>query len=116
AFTERMLRREVVRLRTALTTEDNGMLVAKSPAMRKVLNLARRAAGSDAPILITGETGTGKSVLARFIHESGKRSAHPFVELNCAALPATLAESELFGVRRGAFTDAREDRAGMFVA
>lgn len=117
AFSERMLRREVVRLRAALTHEGAPkQLVAKSRAMRRVLDLARRAAGTNTSILITGETGSGKSVLARFIHESSPRRTEPFLQLNCAAVPPTLAEAELFGVRRGAFTDAREDRKGLFVA
>lgn len=117
AFSERMLKREVVRLRAALAPADAPQpVVAKSAAMRRVLDLARRAAGSSSSVFITGETGTGKSILARFIHDHSQRRAHPFVQLNCAAFPPTLAESELFGVRRGAFTDAREEREGLFVA
>lgn len=117
AFSERMLRREVVRLRAALTQSDAPkQLVAKSRAMRRVVDLARRVASTNTSILITGETGSGKSVLARFIHESSPRRTEPFLQLNCAAVPPTLAEAELFGVRRGAFTDAREDRKGLFVA
>jgi DNA-binding NtrC family response regulator/class 3 adenylate cyclase/tetratricopeptide (TPR) repeat protein len=68
------------------------------------------------PILLQGETGTGKGLLARTIHESGPRSAGPFVDLNCAAIPATLIEAELFGFERGAFTDARQARTGLVVA
>lgn len=117
AFSERMLKREVVRLRAALTPSDSPRpVVAKSPAMRRILDLARRAAGSRSSVFITGETGSGKSILARFIHDHSSRSSDPFVQLNCAAVPPTLAESELFGVRRGAFTDAREEREGLFVA
>ncbi|MCE9673510.1 sigma-54 dependent transcriptional regulator [Myxococcus stipitatus] len=116
AFRERHLRREIVRLRAAVPTELPGGLVARSPAMRKVLDMARKAARTDSTVLLTGETGTGKSALASLIHESSARRAEPFLQLNCATLPPSLAESELFGVRRGAFTDAREDRAGVFAA
>lgn len=117
AFSERMLKREVVRLRAALAPSDGPRpVVAKSPAMRRVLDLARRAAGSNSSVLITGETGTGKGVIARYIHDHSHRREHPFIQLNCAAVPSSLAESELFGVRRGAFTDAREDRIGLFIA
>jgi DNA-binding NtrC family response regulator len=114
ALRERTMRREIVRLRRELG-DDRGNLVAASPAMRKVLDLARRAARSTASVLITGESGTGKGALARWIHEQGGRAAGPFVQVNCAALPSGLVEAELFGVRRGAFTDARESRDGLFV-
>jgi DNA-binding NtrC family response regulator len=81
--------------------------------MQRVLALAERAARAPTPVLITGESGTGKSALARFIHEASGRDG-AFVELNCASLPANLLEAELFGVKRGAYTDAREDRPGLF--
>ncbi|WP_426756038.1 sigma-54-dependent transcriptional regulator [Myxococcus sp. Y35] len=116
AFRERQLRREIVRLRASVPGDTPGGLVARSPAMQKALEVSRRAARSDATVLLTGETGTGKSALARFIHESSARRTQPFLQLNCAALPAGLAESELFGAKRGAYTDAREDRAGVFVS
>lgn len=116
AFRERQLRREIVRLRAAVPGDTPGGLVARSSAMQKALEVSRRAARSDATVLLTGETGTGKSALARFIHESSGRRTQPFLQLNCAALPSGLAESELFGARRGAYTDAREDRAGVFVS
>ncbi|GHH01130.1 sigma-54 dependent transcriptional regulator [Comamonas sp. JC664] len=116
AFRERQLRREIVRLRAAVPGDTPGGLVARSAAMQKALEVSRRAGRSDATVLLTGETGTGKSSLARFIHESSNRRAQPFLQLNCAALPTSLAESELFGARRGAYTDAREDRAGVFVS
>lgn len=113
---ERSLAREVARLQSeSLARDTKGGLVARSEAMRRVLELAERAARADTPVLLTGESGTGKSVVARFIHESSGRTGE-FVELNCASLPANLVESELFGVKRGAFTDAREDRPGLFVA
>ncbi len=116
AFRDRQMRREIVRLRTNLPVEAAGRLVAKSPGMRRVLETARRGARTDATVLITGETGTGKSAIARFVHDSSARRDRPFLHLSCASLPPTLVESELFGARRGAFTDAREDRAGAFVA
>lgn len=117
AFSERMLKREVVRLRVALAHSDSPRnVVARSGAMRRVLDVARRAARSKSSIFLVGETGTGKSLLARYIHEYSTQRDEPFLEINCAALPPTLVESELFGVRKGAFTDAREDREGLFVA
>jgi DNA-binding NtrC family response regulator len=116
AFEERQMRKEIVRLRGALSLESPGELVARSASMRRVVDTARRAARSDATVLLTGETGTGKSALGRFIHDSSDRAAEPFVALNCGAIPSELLESELFGVKRGAFTDAREDREGLFVS
>src|SRR5262249_46990354 len=116
ALREREMRREIVRLRTALPEPDSGQLVARSEAMRRVLDLARKAANADSTVLLTGESGTGKGAVARAVHDLGPRRAAPFLQLNCAALPANLVESELFGVRRGAFTDAREDRKGLFAA
>ncbi|HMG56456.1 MAG TPA: sigma-54 dependent transcriptional regulator [Kofleriaceae bacterium] len=114
ALRERSMRREIVRLRRELG-DDRGNLVAASPAMVKVLEIARRAARSTVSVLITGESGTGKGALARWIHDRSPRAAGPFVHVNCAALPGALVEAELFGVRRGAFTDARESRDGLFV-
>jgi DNA-binding NtrC family response regulator len=116
AFRDRQIRRDIVRLRKMGPVESPGHIVAESPAMRNVLATARKAAGADATILVTGETGTGKGVIARLIHDSSARGDRPFYHLNCASLPPTLVESELFGVRRGAFTDAKEDRLGAFVA
>ena len=114
ALRERQMRREIVRLREAASGEPPSGMAARSPAMQRVLETARRAARSALPVLITGESGVGKGALARFVHDHSERSAAKLVQLNCAALPASLAEAELFGVRRGAFTDAREDRAGVF--
>ena len=114
ALRERTMRREIVRLRRELG-DERGNLVAASPAMLKVLDVARRASRSAASVLITGESGSGKGALARWIHDHGARGGGPFVHVNCAALPSGLVEAELFGVRRGAFTDARESRDGLFV-
>ncbi len=93
-------------------------VVGRSPAMHAVLEQARHIAELDEtpPVLITGETGTGKGLVARTIHTSGPRSAKPFIDVNCTALPASLMESELFGHERGAFTDAKESRLGLFEA
>ncbi len=116
AFREREMRREIVRLRARGPAPDSGPLIAKSPEMKSVILRARRVADLDSIVLLTGETGTGKGSLAKFIHETSSRRNRPFQHVNCASLPAPLIESELFGVRRGAYTDAREDRAGAFVA
>jgi two-component system response regulator HydG len=86
----------------------------REPAFAALLELAERAARSDASVLLTGESGTGKNLLARFLHEASPRREGPFVELPCANLPAELLEDELFGHEAGAFTDAREGRAGRF--
>ncbi len=93
-------------------------VIGESPALRTVLDQAREIAALDdtPPVLITGETGTGKGLVARTIHASGPRAAQPFIDVNCTALPATLMESELFGHERGAFTDAKESRLGLFEA
>ena len=112
----RQMRHEIIRLRERLGGEAAPKLVAESPAMMRAVELARRAARSDATVLLTGESGTGKGELARIVHEAGPRSSQPFVRANAAALPPTLVEAELFGVRRGAYTDAKEDRKGLFAA
>ncbi len=89
-------------------------IVIKDPALVKLYEEAARAAAMSLPILIVGETGVGKDVLARFVHERSQRAKKPFVALNCAALSETLAESELFGHEKGAFTGAVGTRAGLF--
>jgi len=82
--------------------------------MRTALDLIDRAALCDTPVLILGESGTGKELLARTLHRTSLRSDGPFIAVNCSAIPETLLESELFGHRRGAFTDAHQDRPGLF--
>ena len=99
---------------TAKGRYDFGRVVTQSPAMREVLEMARRAAESDhTTILIQGESGTGKEVLAKAIHYNSSRAQAPMIRLNCAALPDTLLESELFGYEPGAFTDARRRKEGL---
>ncbi|MFZ5479227.1 MAG: sigma-54-dependent transcriptional regulator [Myxococcota bacterium] len=115
ALRERRMRREIVRVRRPLGGEAPDGLVARSAAMKRVLDRADRAARADSAVLLTGETGVGKGTLARYLHARSGRAQAPFQQVNCAALPTNLVESELFGVRRGAFTDAREDRDGLFV-
>lgn len=115
ALREQHLKQEITRLRESAVREAPSGIAAKSQVMQAALELARRAAKSDLSVLLTGESGVGKGAVARHIHETSERREAKFVHLNCAALPAGLAEAELFGVRRGAFTDAREDRPGVFV-
>jgi transcriptional regulator with PAS, ATPase and Fis domain len=91
-------------------------IIGGGPRMLEVLSQVGHAAQSNIPILITGETGTGKELVARAIHESSPRAAGVFVPINCSALPEALLESELFGHRKGSFTGAQQDRAGLFEA
>jgi two-component system nitrogen regulation response regulator NtrX len=102
--------------RAAAASFEAEPLVGSSAALAEVLALIGQAAPSDARILITGENGTGKELVARSIHAKGRRAQMPFVEVNCAAIPDTLLESELFGHEKGAFTDAVSRRAGRFEA
>jgi DNA-binding NtrC family response regulator len=113
----RALQEEVVRLRDEVRRRDHlGGLIGRSDAMQEVFRTLERVAASDATVLILGESGTGKELAARAVHELGPRRPGPFVAVNCAAIPDTLIESELFGHERGAFTGATERRIGKFEA
>ncbi|HEX3771766.1 MAG TPA: sigma-54 dependent transcriptional regulator [Polyangiaceae bacterium] len=115
ALDDARVRREARSLRAALRDEYRlDRLVAASPAMRDVFDVAARVADASTPVLLYGETGTGKTALARAIHATSARAAGPFVAVNCAALPEALLESELFGHVKGAFTGATSARAGLF--
>jgi two-component system response regulator AtoC len=116
ALKHRELRHEVKRLRTLLdATRGMGELLGSSPVMLELKELLARVAESQASVLVTGESGTGKEVVARLLHQKGPRADKPFLALNCAAMPEHLIESELFGHVRGAFTDAKTDKVGLFV-
>jgi len=116
ALSERGLRKELARLRREIA-RPYGLenIVGKSNAMQEIFGLVTRLAASTASVLVTGESGTGKELVARAIHYNSPRARKPFVAVNLAAIPETLIESELFGYKRGAFTDARSDHAGLFV-
>ena len=102
-------------LRRRLATEGQfGQMIGRSAAMRRAFEMADRVAPTDSTVLILGESGTGKDLLAQEIHARSQRSGKPFVAVNCAALPETLIESELFGYERGAFTGAAQQKKGRF--
>jgi DNA-binding NtrC family response regulator len=116
AIEARHLRREVEQARKEREREFNfGQIVGDSPAMKKMLGLAAKVAESEvSSVLLQGESGTGKDLVAKAIHYGSQRSDRPFIAINCAALPATLIESELFGYEKGAFTDAKARKEGLF--
>lgn len=115
ALEDRQMRRTAVKIGYA---DDKGssssVFISRSLCMRQLISLAKRAAAVNSTVLLTGESGTGKSAVARWIHDNSPNSSGPFIAINCAALPHSLVESELFGVRKGAFTDASKDRPGLF--
>ncbi len=96
------------------STEKNDDFYATSPALQRSLKIAKKAAATDASVLLLGESGVGKEVFAKYIHKNSSRAKKPFIAINMAAIPENLLESELFGYVKGAFTDAHKDKAGLF--
>jgi two-component system response regulator HydG len=116
AVRHKQLCEEVKRLRTIVNSSQasDEMLGASEP-MQKVVDLVNRVAGTETSVLVTGESGTGKELVAKAVHARSRRAQGPFVAINCAAMPESLLESELFGHVKGAFTDARQAREGLFL-
>jgi len=115
ALEYRSLQRQVLELRDAMKTAERGpTIIGQSRAMQDLYKLIGRVSGTDATVLVSGESGVGKELVVDAIHAFGKRSRGPLVKVNCAAIPPTLLESELFGHERGAFTDAVGRRVGRF--
>ncbi len=114
ALHESELRKEVAQLRRKTETAKDHGLIGKSPAMQRVFDLIERVAPTRANVLVLGETGTGKELVARAVHRFSDRARRPFVPVNCSALPETLLESELFGHMKGSFTGAIQTKRGLF--
>ena len=116
ALKNRELREEVQRLRTVVLDQQKfDDILGTSAAMKKMYNLTARVAETETTVLVTGESGTGKELVAKAVHQRSQRKEGPFVAINCAAMPESLLESELFGHTKGAFTDARTARPGLFI-
>jgi DNA-binding NtrC family response regulator len=114
AVENRLLKKEVVRLKKEVETRYHfHQLIGRSNSMQKIYALVERISDSSSNVFITGESGTGKELVARAIHYNGVRKDGPFFAVNCAAIPETLLESELFGYKKGAFTDAKTDKKGL---
>ncbi len=114
AFEKKRLRSENLSLRSQLRREaESRQIIARDPVMRECLERARKAASSDFSVLISGESGAGKELIARFIHQESPRAERPFVAINCGAIPETMIESELFGHEKGAFTGACARKEGL---
>ena len=105
---------ELIAAVLSAVSDDNRPMVARDPVMEQVIKLADQVAPSEASILITGESGVGKEVMARYVHTKSRRASRPFISVNCAAIPENLLESELFGHEKGAFTGAVARRVGKF--
>jgi DNA-binding NtrC family response regulator len=114
ALENRLLKKEVVRLKKEVESRYQfHQLIGKSPPMKKIYDLIERISDTSSNVLITGESGTGKELVAKAIHYNGTRKEGQFIAVNCAAIPETLLESELFGYKKGAFTDAKSDKKGL---
>lgn len=116
ALAKRALVREVTRLRSVVSAANaESAIVGRSAAITTVLDLVTQVAPTTATVLVTGESGTGKELVARALHDGSARAAGPFIAVNCAAIPDTLLESELFGHVKGAFTDAKSTKRGLLL-
>ncbi len=114
ALENRLLKKEVMRLKKEVESRYHfHHLIGQCPSMQKIYDLIERISDTSTNVLITGESGTGKELVGKAIHYNGARKGGPFIAVNCAAIPETLLESELFGYKKGAFTDARSDKKGL---